>query len=622
MRVIDFTDKTAPVVLADQQTPTNFTHNTWLTPDKTHVLTTDENTNSFLACYRISDLDDIVEVDRIQATPGSGSIVHNTHITSDYYAVTSWYTDGFNIVDCSRPHNLIQVGDYDTYPQGTGNGFDGAWGVYPYLPSGTIIVSNIDEGLFVLTPTYKRGCYFEGFVRDSLTEDPIFGATVKILSNDLQAQTQSLTNGAFACGQVQSGTFEVEVSKPGYITRTVSIELNNGQLTELVVRLLPAITFSISGTTQPQSIADMDVRLYNDEQPSLTQTDNIGSYSFDFLLSGDYELYFAKWGYYPQKTSVNLLNNQIVNPEFAQSDTLVVYGDWFETDLGWTVSGNASAGHWVRAKPIGTTLNNQYANPNTDSPNDPFGDCFVTGNTEGAVGLADVDDGKTILKSPFFAHYPTVDTTMEILGYDNFEYTVKISFDYWFVNGGGSNTPNDAMSVYLQYPTNIGLKLLQQITSNTNGWQTFSDTINIQSGLVDDWIINGNNSTTFCTESGVLIPFHLIFEVEDFAPGHVVEAAVDNLKIEYFITPECITNAQDIANDLIIRVSPNPFHHNCHIEFNASTNGNWFVTDVLGKVIDSGWATPGLNVIDWTSDCPAGVYYLNTPVGTAVLVKH
>jgi hypothetical protein len=41
---------------------------------------------------------------------------------------------------------------FDTYPASDNARFHGAWGVYPFLPSGTILVSNIDGagGLFLL----------------------------------------------------------------------------------------------------------------------------------------------------------------------------------------------------------------------------------------------------------------------------------------------------------------------------------------------------------------------------------------------------------------------------------------------------------------------------------------
>ena len=46
---------------------------------------------------------------------------------------------------------MMEVAFFDTFPGNDAIDFDGAWSVYPFLPSGTIIVSDISNGLFVLT---------------------------------------------------------------------------------------------------------------------------------------------------------------------------------------------------------------------------------------------------------------------------------------------------------------------------------------------------------------------------------------------------------------------------------------------------------------------------------------
>ena len=43
-------------------------------------------------------------------------------------------------------------GWFDTYPEDDATTFSGAWGVFAGFPSGTVIVSDIERGLFVLRP--------------------------------------------------------------------------------------------------------------------------------------------------------------------------------------------------------------------------------------------------------------------------------------------------------------------------------------------------------------------------------------------------------------------------------------------------------------------------------------
>ena len=68
------------------------------------------------------------------------------------YYIVSHYYDGLWIWDISDPQNLTYVTSYDTYPLENGNSYKGAWGVYPFLPSGNILVSDMQFGLFVLSP--------------------------------------------------------------------------------------------------------------------------------------------------------------------------------------------------------------------------------------------------------------------------------------------------------------------------------------------------------------------------------------------------------------------------------------------------------------------------------------
>ena len=48
--------------------------------------------------------------------------------------------------------NPVQVGWFDTYPPNNAEGFDGAWSVYPYFPSGLVLISDRNSGLFVVEP--------------------------------------------------------------------------------------------------------------------------------------------------------------------------------------------------------------------------------------------------------------------------------------------------------------------------------------------------------------------------------------------------------------------------------------------------------------------------------------
>jgi len=129
--VVDVSDKNNPSTLGTHSTPNAFTHNAWISADGDFVFTTDEKSDAYLAAYDITNINNIQEVDRIQSNAGELSIPHNTHVDGNFL-ITSYYRDGTTVHDITHPSNIIQVAYYDSYI-GSGNGFDGCWGTYPFF---------------------------------------------------------------------------------------------------------------------------------------------------------------------------------------------------------------------------------------------------------------------------------------------------------------------------------------------------------------------------------------------------------------------------------------------------------------------------------------------------------
>lgn len=46
--------------------------------------------------------------------------------------------------------SLELVGFFDIYPSSNTANFNGAWSTYPYFPSGAVVVSCIEQGLYVV----------------------------------------------------------------------------------------------------------------------------------------------------------------------------------------------------------------------------------------------------------------------------------------------------------------------------------------------------------------------------------------------------------------------------------------------------------------------------------------
>jgi choice-of-anchor B domain-containing protein len=232
---IDVSQKSQPTISATQSTPFNFTHNIWFSDDNQRVFTTDEKSGAFIAEYDVSDISNISETDRIITSFGTDVIPHNVHFHNNFL-VNSYYTAGVQILDVSQPGIMIETGYYDTSPA-NGDGFSGCWGAYPYLPSGNILATDRQQGLFVLSSDYSRGCYFNATVIDSISRQNIIIADIEVLTTDMIGTTNIFGN--FRSGQAQAGSFQVVVSKAGYLTDTFAISLTKGQMLNKQFALLP-----------------------------------------------------------------------------------------------------------------------------------------------------------------------------------------------------------------------------------------------------------------------------------------------------------------------------------------------------------------------------------------------
>jgi hypothetical protein len=154
----------APVLISTIQTyPQNgYNHSAWLTDDGKTMVFTDENRGSAVKVFDITDIRDEKLISMIRSNAlnvpdpagPDGSIAHNPYIVGNKLFI-SYYHDGVVVYDISDPKKPIQTGFHRTYPEATGyNGFAGCWGIYPFLPSGTIIASDIKNGLFLIDGSY------------------------------------------------------------------------------------------------------------------------------------------------------------------------------------------------------------------------------------------------------------------------------------------------------------------------------------------------------------------------------------------------------------------------------------------------------------------------------------
>jgi choice-of-anchor B domain-containing protein len=542
--VVDITDRSNPVLISTRTTPNNFTHNTWQSDDNSVLFTTDEVSGSFVAAYDITDPNNIFELDRVQSNPGLGRIPHNVYVKNNWI-VTSYYADGVVIHDASRPHNLIEVGNFDTSPFAN-TFFNGAWGAFPYFPSNLILVSDMEEGLFIVAPDYKLASYLEGMTFDASNGNPLQGVSVNIVSNN-QTELSNLS-GEYATGIFGNGQYQVDFVKPLYFPQTQTVTLSEGQVTNLNVNMVPIPSFPITvvvleeGTNNP--IFDAKVMFEVPLHQSLWNTNGLGEAEATLYYQQDYLLTVGKWGY------INSCQDILIN---NQTGTITVYlkkgyYDDFVFDFGWSTTSNAQSGHWVREAPIASESGSA---PGVDAPWDCGDKAYLTGNGSINPNFDQVTNGVVNLISPVF----------DLSDYSD----PHLNYWTWYYNFHGPNPPpNDTLFITL-----------------SNGLET----VHIEKKFYpespqSEWVFSSIRVLDYITPTATM---QLRVQISDFSPTvNITEAGFDYFSVSNSNT---VSVEQQIHEHLV--VYPNPSMGIFQISSNIEID-TWTVFDLNGRAVVSG----------------------------------
>ncbi len=157
VEIADVTDKAVLFTVSVTAYPElGFVHQAWLTGDHRFLLVGDEfDERRFGVPTRthvidVSDLDNPAYLYPYELP--TTSVDHNLYVSGNRVYEAN-YTSGLRVLEFGDLANgeIAEIAFFDTFPDGDGTEFDGAWSVYPFLPSGTILVSDISHGLFLLT---------------------------------------------------------------------------------------------------------------------------------------------------------------------------------------------------------------------------------------------------------------------------------------------------------------------------------------------------------------------------------------------------------------------------------------------------------------------------------------
>jgi len=193
--IIDFTDVIEPVVIdylsSSSYPESGYNHSGWLGSDCNYYYMADETWGTAMKVEDISTKGEAEVIALFDADSESQfSIAHNQIVACDYlYA--SYYYDGLQVYDLSDPKNPLRIAYYSTSQKNHRRNYEGAWGVYPFLPSGNILVSDMQEGLFILKGM-DDGC--EANVSSIHCESTTTSTKEKLADNVIEIYPQPATS--------------------------------------------------------------------------------------------------------------------------------------------------------------------------------------------------------------------------------------------------------------------------------------------------------------------------------------------------------------------------------------------------------------------------------------------
>ena len=147
--IVDITDKSNPQSIATMTySNTVYTHQGWFTQDQRYFILGDEIDEINLGFNTRSIVFDLQDLDNpelhFEYEGPTAATDHNGYVKGDTYYLAN-YTAGVRMIDISGIDNqdFQETGFFDVYPSSNNAGYNGAWNVYPYFESGTVLVTTL-----------------------------------------------------------------------------------------------------------------------------------------------------------------------------------------------------------------------------------------------------------------------------------------------------------------------------------------------------------------------------------------------------------------------------------------------------------------------------------------------
>jgi choice-of-anchor B domain-containing protein len=646
-RILDVTNPAAPTQISAWTYPgAGLTHNAWPSADGKFIYVTDEQNGQTLRVFDISTPTSPVLVNEWTSNPQA--IIHNAHVKGNDLFLAN-YTEGVRVLDITDPAHPAEFAWSDTYPAASG-GYGGVWGVCPYFPSGTVITSDMQTGLYVYRLNRNYGTVrvevhdpgsSAGHAGHS-THAALDEATVYV-----ETQGDSAKTGADGVAQFapNPGMHTIRVRKFGYEDAVANVLVNAGDRDTVTVLLTPKAVATLYGTIRDASsqavLAEAQVSLAY--TPVHQHTDANGQYALLSVPDDLYRVEVQRPGYIP------LAYDRRIGPGFDGTQDYFLRAASFWNPMassgGWTVGGlgtgdNASTGQWTWGEPFGTGTavpvapgraernavkacetevfaasigrdrratpfhegheaegaTAGAAQPDKDRSPNPDSTCFFTGQGQNpaAIDEMDVDGGITTLTSPAMNTTGLVEPTIGVW--------------LWF---------------YSQFRAREDW-LAVLISGNNGASWTAVDTLR---GIHNHWEHHAIPVANYVTPGTQV---RLRFVAADLGTPSVVEAAVDDITVYDASLPSVAVGDGALHPLAFRRVWPNPSSGEVTLVLDLPTAGpaDVEILDLSGRRVRSlhhGSASPGMLSLYWDGRddhgraTAAGLYFVRaaTPAGAA-----
>jgi choice-of-anchor B domain-containing protein len=350
--IIDVTNKAAPQRIAIGSYPQQRgPHQGWLSADRQFLFVDDEldeDVGVTPSLTRVLNVSNPAAPSFVTAfTNGSTAKDHNQYVRGNLLFQSN-YESGLRVYDITDVMNAVEVAYFDTHPESNSTAYNGMWGNYPLFPSGTIIGSDMQRGLFV-----------------------------------------------FSLGDLSTMTFSFPTALPTQVVPNsptpVTVEIaTSGSPVDAATVMLHA---RVDGGTYADIL--MSPSGPNQYTASLPAAPCQGTIEFYFTASNQAASEFSNPAGAPAAGVYSAI------ADIGEVETTLISHD-METTAGWardTAGDTATTGLWERGDPEPTS-----AQPGDDHTAPPGVNCWVTGRTAGAGdGANDVDGGRTTLLSPVFS---------------------------------------------------------------------------------------------------------------------------------------------------------------------------------------------------------------------------